>query len=111
MLVSSAKLKSLSWNPLASPAALTMIRMQHDGGGVTGHQGFTEATDRYTTSPSPRVLVRFTSVRSTLPRLHFFLRGDPSLLLQWPATYVAPVCKWTLANRLFILLPIYNLSA
>ncbi|KAG7188699.1 hypothetical protein KM043_008321 [Ampulex compressa] len=33
-----------------SPAALSMIRLQHDGGGVTRHQGFTEATDRYTTS-------------------------------------------------------------
>lgn len=32
------------------PAALTMIRPQHDGGGVTEHRGFTEATDRYTTS-------------------------------------------------------------
>ena len=32
------------------PAALTMIRPQHDSGGVTEHRGFTEATDRYTTS-------------------------------------------------------------
>lgn len=34
---------------LGSRAALTMIRPQHDGGGVTEQQGFTEATLRYTT--------------------------------------------------------------
>ena len=64
---------------LASGAALTMIRPRHDGGGVTGHQGFTEATDRYTTSLSHGFLARFTSVRSTLPRLRLFFHRRRSL--------------------------------
>lgn len=51
---------------LGSRAALTMIRPQHDGGGVTEQQGFTEATLRYTTF-YPGFSLALARVRSTLP--------------------------------------------
>lgn len=82
---------------LASGAALTMIRPRHDGGGVTGHQGFTEATDRYTTSLSHGFLARFTSVRSTLPPPFFPPAKIPRLCYgdRTARTYVPPICKCT----------------
>lgn len=69
------------------PAALTMIRPQHDSGGVTEHRGFTEATDRYTTSYRE---LSCASSRSTLP--YSFPSRDATLLLRH-ITYVMVVAK------------------
>lgn len=79
---------------LASPAALTMIRLQHDGGGVTEHQGFTEATDRYTTSLSPRVSrsLYLGSLYFASPRTFSFGRSLASVTVA-ARIYVPPVCK------------------
>lgn len=98
---------------LASPAALTMIR---------------PAARRWRRYRAPRIyrgdrpiyhipIPPHGRFSSSLPRFallclasDFLHRArDPSLLLRWP--YVPPVCKCTSVNRLFILAPIYNLSA
>jgi len=86
------------------PAALTMIRPQHDSGGITEHRGFTEATNRYTTS-YPELSCCLS--RSTLP--YSFPSGDAMLLLR--LRYVTTVAKITCtSNSVFLLfLLFYNL--
>ncbi|KOX67306.1 hypothetical protein WN51_09881 [Melipona quadrifasciata] len=79
---------------LASAAALTMIRPQHDGGGVTGHRGFTEATDRYTTSLSPWMLSSLSKVSMSVKQDFLFLPSLRQSRGQSAATKGSPGGSW-----------------